>query len=436
MNVHIPQDEDSRVELSTLSTATQNLISPQSSKPAIYIIQDSLVAAYMMTKYNKKIAKKTFFDIIMKAEKLVSITPLKPITEFFSPDYILKRIVQIEKILKENKKEGVFNGRGLISMLLPENLDYSCKNNADEKEPIVKIVKGVLIEGAFNKTIVGPSHTSLIQHIYKYYSKEESMNFVDNIQIITNAWMLQSGFSIGIRDCIMTEKMDNDYIDKTINSYFVEAKTVEQTTQNEKIKEAKITGILNKARDLGTRIAKESLDPDNNFLKTIISGTKGDYFNLAQITGLLGQQNVAGERVNLVFNKGRRSLPHYSKDIKNIKKQFESRGFIRSSLLKGLNPQEFFFHAMSGREGVINTALSTANSGYIQRRMIKILEDVQVRYDGTVRNSSGSILQWAYGEDGLDRSETIVMGNKIELCDVSILANSLNSEYEKEIKNT
>jgi DNA-directed RNA polymerase II subunit RPB1 len=247
--------------------------------------------------------------------------------------------------------------------------------------------------------------------------------------------MLQSGFSIGIRDCIMTEKMDNDYIDKTINSYFVEAKTVEQTTQNEKIKEAKITGILNKARDLGTRIAKESLDPDNNFLKTIISGTKGDYFNLAQITGLLGQQNVAGERVNLVFNKGRRSLPHYSKDIKNIKKQFESRGFIRSSLLKGLNPQEFFFHAMSGREGVINTALSTANSGYIQRRMIKILEDVQVRYDGTVRNSSGSILQWAYGEDGLDRSETIVMGNKIELCDVSILANSLNSEYEKEIKN-
>jgi DNA-directed RNA polymerase II subunit RPB1 len=435
MNVHIPQDEDSRVELSTLSTATQNLISPQSSKPAIYIIQDSLVAAYMMTKYNKKIAKKTFFDIIMKAEKLVSITPLKPITEFFSPDYILKRIVQIEKILKENKKEGVFNGRGLISMLLPENLDYSCKNNADEKEPIVKIVKGVLIEGAFNKTIVGPSHTSLIQHIYKYYSKEESMNFVDNIQIITNAWMLQSGFSIGIRDCIMTEKMDNDYIDKTINSYFVEAKTVEQTTQNEKIKEAKITGILNKARDLGTRIAKESLDPDNNFLKTIISGTKGDYFNLAQITGLLGQQNVAGERVNLVFNKGRRSLPHYSKDIKNIKKQFESRGFIRSSLLKGLNPQEFFFHAMSGREGVINTALSTANSGYIQRRMIKILEDVQVRYDGTVRNSSGSILQWAYGEDGLDRSETIVMGNKIELCDVSILANSLNSEYEKEIKN-
>ena len=435
MNVHIPQDEDSRVELSTLSTATQNLISPQSSKPAIYIIQDSLVAAYMMTKYNKKIAKKTFFDIIMKAEKLVSVTPLKPITEFFSPDYILKRIVQIEKILKENKKEGVFNGRGLISMLLPENLDYSCKNNADEKEPIVKIVKGVLVEGAFNKTIVGPSHTSLIQHIYKYYSKEESMNFVDNIQIITNAWMLQSGFSIGIRDCIMTEKMDNDYIDKTINSYFVEAKTVEQTTQNEKIKEAKITGILNKARDLGTRIAKESLDPDNNFLKTIISGTKGDYFNLAQITGLLGQQNVAGERVNLVFNKGRRSLPHYSKDIKNIKKQFESRGFIRSSLLKGLNPQEFFFHAMSGREGVINTALSTANSGYIQRRMIKILEDVQVRYDGTVRNSSGSILQWAYGEDGLDRSETIVMGNKIELCDVSILANSLNSEYEKEIKN-
>ena len=98
--------------------------------------------------------------------------------------------------------------------------------------------------------------------------------------------------------------------------------------------------------------------------------------------------------------------------------------------MKGLNPQEFWFHAMSGREGVSDTAMKTASSGYVQRRMVKMMEDLQVRYDGTVRNTSGSIIQWAYGEDGLDRCNTIVKNEKTEMLDISRLVQKLNIDHE------
>jgi DNA-directed RNA polymerase II subunit RPB1 len=211
---------------------------------------------------------------------------------------------------------------------------------------------------------------------------------------------------------------------------FYQAKTVEFATQHPKIKEAKILSCLNKAKDLGMKIAKESMKPDNGFTATVTSGSKGDYFNIAQISGLLGQQNLMGQRVTPLLNKGKRTLPHYGFTENNIERQFESRGFIRNSFMKGLNPQEFWFHAMSGREGVSDTAMKTASSGYVQRRMIKMMEDLQVRYDGTVRNTSGSIIQWAYGEDGLDRCNTIVKNDKTEMIDISRLVQKLNIAHE------
>jgi DNA-directed RNA polymerase II subunit RPB1 len=73
--------------------------------------------------------------------------------------------------------------------------------------------------------------------------------------------------------------------------------------------------------------------------------------------------------------------------------------------------------------------MKTAQSGYIQRKMVKVMEDVQVKYDGTIRNSSNNIIQWAYGGDGLDRTNTIVMNDKSEICDISSIANKLNKKY-------
>ena len=109
----------------------------------------------------------------------------------------------------------------------------------------------------------------------------------------------------------------------------------------------------------------------------------------------VGQQNVEGKRIPFGFRG--RTLPHFCKDDYSP----ESRGFVKNSYLLGLRPEEFFFHAMGGREGLIDTAVKTSETGYLQRRLVKCLEDVMVKYDGTVRDCSGNIIQFLYGEDGM-----------------------------------
>ena len=193
---------------------------------------------------------------------------------------------------------------------------------------------------------------------------------------------------------------------------------------------------LSKAKDIGLRIAKESLRHDNNFLSTVISGSKGDFFNIAQITGLLGQQNLKGRRIPLSLNHGRRTLPHYPFEQLTPEMEYESRGFIASSFIHGLKPREFYFHAMSGREGISDTAMGTATSGYMQRRIVKLTEDIKIHYDGTVRDVLGNIYQLIYGDIGLDPTCTIKVQNEQQICDVSRIVNKLNILHEEEQKKT
>ena len=187
---------------------------------------------------------------------------------------------------------------------------------------------------------------------------------------------------------------------------------------------------MSKAKDIGLRIAKESLNKDNNFLSTVISGSKGDFFNIAQITGLLGQQNLKGQRVPLFLNNGKRTLPHYPFGELTPEMEHESRGFVASSFIKGLNPREFYMHAMSGREGISDTAMGTATSGYMQRRIIKLTEDIKVQHDGTVRDVTGHIYQMSYGDDGFDPTCTTKVNGNQEVCDVSRLVSKLNMLHE------
>lgn len=119
--------------------------------------------------------------------------------------------------------------------------------------------------------------------------------------------------------------------------------------------------------------------------------SKGSDTNLTQIVGILANQNVEGRRIPDGFN--RRTLPHFCKDDKSP----EPKGFVYSSFYTGLKPHEFFFHSMGGREGLSDTAVKTARTGYIQRKLIKALEDVIVKYDGSVRDSQGNLIQILYG---------------------------------------
>ena len=210
----------------------------------------------------------------------------------------------------------------------------------------------------------------------------------------------------------------------------VEAEGIENTITNPFIREAKVNMALGRAKDIGMRIAKESMSSENNFIDTVTSGSKGDFFNIARITGLLGQQNLLGKRIGPQLNKGRHTLPHYPFEMDSKSMEYESRGFISHSFMHGLTPHEFWFHAMSGREGITDTALKTAQSGYIQRKMIKIMEDVQVKYDQTVRNSVGSIIQFAYGDDNLDPTKTVNFEGEPAICDIGRLVTQLNLQQE------
>lgn len=314
------------------------MISAQGSKPNFCIVQDSLLGAYKMTLGNQQVKKHEFYDISMKLG--------------YSTEKILNKIQHIRRVLKEKgKKVQCFNGKGLISLVLPDDLFYEKKNNVNPEEPILKIYKGVLYEGTLDKSTLGATTNSLIQIINKEYGADEAAEFIDGVQFITNSWLLITGFSIGIEDCLVRGEEQVQKIKDVIQKCYIEAEGLKSTTTHPGIREVRIAATLSKAKDIGLKIAKDSLDPNNNFLSTVKSGSKGDFFNISQITGLLGQQNLMGKRVVPVLNNGKRTLPHYPMKDLDLEMEYESRGFINSSFIAGLSPRQFYMHAFSGREG-------------------------------------------------------------------------------------
>jgi len=152
----------------------------------------------------------------------------------------------------------------------------------------------------------------------------------------------------------------------------------------------------------------DTLPRDIRLVQMVESGAKGSDLNITQMVALLGQQIIDSKRVQFTLQD--RTLPHFTKFDDGA----ESRGFVESSFVQGLRPAEYFFHAMGGREGLIDTAVKTSDTGYIQRRMMKTMEDMRVEHDGTVRNNAGTIIQYRYGEDGIDstcvESQPITLG--------------------------
>lgn len=219
---------------------------------------------------------------------------------------------------------------------------------------------------------------------------------------------MMNGFSVGIGDAIADEKTMID-VANTIKLAKTKVVQVNQKTistglliDSEELNrdsfETQINKILNNARDKAGSNAQKSLLSSNNIKRMVISGSKGSFINISQIIACVGQQNVEGKRIPMGFNH--RTLPHFEKDNKDP----ETRGFVQNSYISGLLPIEFFFHSMGGREGLIDTAIKTSETGYIQRRLSKAMEDITIEYDLTVRNGQSGIVEFFYGEDSLDAS--------------------------------
>jgi DNA-directed RNA polymerase II subunit RPB1 len=412
MNLFFPQNEMSKSELKLLSSTPNNMMGAQSSQSVISIVQDALLSLFLMTKSTEQIPKSDFFQLL------------------FPCNLSWKHI---DRKLNQMQCEGynAFTGKGLFSMILPFDLEYTSYNKADIHEPTVVIQKGLLVSGVLNKMNLKGGHSSLICLFHKYYSKEIACDFVNQSQFLAIAYITRRGFSIGIGDTLT--QTESRQLPVVIEKCFFEASEYEKSIHNERVKEAKINLALSKAKDIGMKLATDALGNENNFIQTVRAGSKGDYFNIAQIMGLVGQQNIGGSRIRPQLNQGKRTLPHYFFQEEDLTRKYESRGFIRNSFLKGLSPQEFWFHAMSGREGITDTAMKTAQSGYTQRKMVKIMEDVQVKYDQTVRNSFGSIIQFAYGGDNLCPTKMVLVQDEMNdkkpfFCDVSKLADRLNCD--------
>jgi DNA-directed RNA polymerase beta' subunit len=335
-------------ELRLLSASKCKMISAQSSKPNMCIVQDSLLGAYRMTLGIKQVTKAQFFNISIHIG--------------ISVEAIQKKMQLIRRVYKDKgKKVQCFHGKGLISLVLPDDLIYERKNNADPNEPTVRIYRGVLYEGALDKNTLGAVSNSLIHVIHKEYGPDRTAEFIDGIQFVTNNWLLISGFSVGLGDCMVQGFDKVQEIEDVITKCYIEAEGIKTTTTHPGIKEVRILGTLSKAKDIGLKIAKDALDKSNNFISTVISGSKGDFFNIAQITGLLGQQNVLGQRVKPTLNNGKRTLPHYGFDGLDLKDEYEARGFIDSSFIRGLNPKQFYFHSMSGKYNIFYNSFSIIN---------------------------------------------------------------------------
>jgi DNA-directed RNA polymerase II subunit RPB1 len=280
------------------------------------------------------------------------------------------------------------------------------KTPNDPRDENVLIDNGELIHGIIVKNMAGSANNGLVHVIFRELGHVAARDFFSAVQRMINYWLLHFGFSVGIGDTIVDAPTM-----ALVTNRMVEAKTAVQgliaTAEQNRMKpkpgmtiretlEQEIAGELNKARDWTGKKAQDNLKEDNNVKQMVVSGAKGSFINISQMTGVVGQQFVEGKRINFGFKH--RTLPHFSKDDYGP----ESRGFVENSYLRGLTPQEFWFHAMGGREGLIDTAVKTAETGYIQRRLVKAMEDLKVGYDGTVRNSNGDIVQFLYGEDGMD----------------------------------
>jgi DNA-directed RNA polymerase II subunit RPB1 len=270
----------------------------------------------------------------------------------------------------------------------------------------IKIENGSFIKGVLGKDAFGKTSEGIIHVLYNDYSPKRAGEFINDVQSIVTKYNLYSGFSVGAAD-LVTNAETYDFVAKTLEEgkqkvadiiSSVHAGTFNNDTGRSNGAELE-NRIMNALKEINSKIEEKvenSLPGDNRMVQMVKSKAKGSNLNITQMMALLGQQMVAGQRIKYTLQD--RTLPHFARYDHGI----ESRGFVENSFISGLRPAEFFFHAMGGREGLIDTAVKTSDSGYIQRKLVKMMEDLHVEYDGTVRNINGSIYQFVYGGDGID----------------------------------
>ena len=404
MNCYIPQSYATQSELHNLCSTEALIKSTQSGSLLQVICQDSLIGGYFFTYREFIFERFEFFDACMAIE-----TKIDP----------YERWVQVKDTLnKLNISRNECSSFNLFSLLLPPDFEYNHNG--------MKITRGVILSGVLNKTVLGSGFLSIPHKLEKLYGANVCVEFLSNFQILISQILVITGFSVGISDCSI-DKKSKERIKNQLLKMYIENNSYISSEKNEMSLEQKISNCLSNTVKEGEKIVKESLDKDNPLVIMINSGAKGSIGNISQICSIVGQQYVDGKRMQLTY--GGRTIPFYPhEDLTNVD-LYESRGFVKNGYLDGLNPQQFFFHAAGGREGVIDTAIKTAKSGYIQRKLTKKMEDLVVSYNGFVLNANEEVIQPIYA-NGLDPSRMDLVNGKQFFVDPLNIINKINTEVE------
>lgn len=400
MNLHLPQTEEAKAEAGELMQITHNLVSPRNGEPLVAATQDFLTGAYMLTQKDVFLTKAQFCRLVAYLSDAREHIDLPPPAIF--------------------KPRRLWTGKQVITLLVRPNRNSKCFVNVESEERFytkdkhfcdqdgfVAFRKGELISGNLGKkTLGGDSKSGLFYALIRDFGAPEATRCMSRLAKLTSRFLGERGFSIGIDDVTPSPRMLN------IKKVILEAgqkQAAEQITlyNTGRIKlkpgcdalqslESEVNGILGKIRENCGKEAQSALNHRNAPLCMAQCGSKGSLLNISQMIACLGQQSVGGSRIQNGFVN--RTLPHFP--VNSLTP--EAKGFVANSFFSGLTATEFFFHTMGGREGLVDTAVKTAETGYMARRLMKALEDLSMQYDGTVRNSEATIVQFSYGDDGLN----------------------------------
>ena len=389
MNLHIPQTEEARVEAEILMEVQTQLISLRYGLSIIGCTQDAISGNYALTK-----------DPQIKREDAVDLLSAVGITDF-----------------SKLPRKAFVAGKEVFSVLLPEDFNYSghsrlCDRSKDKcnKETHVVIENGRLVSGVMDRNSLGEESGLMLRNLHQKYGKDSNIELLGKIFRLGIEYLFRMGFTSALSDTDLPEpaklKIREDLdkakkdVDDLINQFRegkLEAfpgKTMQETL------ELRILEVLNKARNETGRTVANHADKRTHTMVMAESGARGNLLNLAQMAACVGQQSMRGKRIEKGFEQ--RTLSHFKKNDFSS----EARGFITNGFKTGLTPAEFFFGSMTGRDSLMDTALRTPKSGYLYRRLANAMQDLKVEYDNTVRDASKKIIQFDYGEDGIDVSKS------------------------------
>ncbi len=408
MNMHIIQGEEARAEAEILMKVQENIRSPRFGGPIIGAIHDHISGNFLLT-WN-------FFEPGYHGPKLA----LEDATQVLARVGFKGQLPDIfeEKHEASGEMRKYVWGKDLFSTLLPDDLNLSYRTAAcppgmteeearkPENDYWVVIENGKLISGGIDEKSIASFKGIILDTISRKHGSTEARKFLDKVTKIGNGFLTLRGFSTSIDDeDIPQDARDHideaaqrtrDRVDELVGSY--ESKTLQSLPGRtlEETLEMEIMRETGQARDNAGEVVAHQVGMTNSAVLMARCGARGSMLNLSQMAGMVGQQAVRGERIKRGYKM--RTLPHFKWGDLGA----NAKGFVASSYKTGLTATEYFFHSMGGREGLVDTAVRTSRSGYMQRRLINALEDLKVAQDGTVRNTAGTVVQFQYGEDGID----------------------------------